>query len=145
MKLLDSNVLIASLVDTHPHNEPSTRLLLDSDPATIVFAAHTLAETWSILTRRNMPFRLSGAEAWTQLEAVTSRFAVVALTATQSLDAIRRFSALGTGPRLYDYLIGATGEAHGADTIVTWNTRDFDGLFPALRIITPEGLVPTPP
>ncbi|KPF58617.1 hypothetical protein IP88_16420 [alpha proteobacterium AAP81b] len=145
MILVDSNLLVAALVAQHPHHAESSAVLLAADPAATLLATHSLAEAFAVLTRRNLPFRLAGAQAWMQLELFAARFLVVSLTAAQTLDAIRRFSRLGNGPRLYDYLIGATAEAHGADTIVTWNTRDFDGLFPGLRIVTPAGwLAPLP-
>lgn len=141
MILFDTNVLVAALVTTHPHHQASTAALLPADPGQTLVAAHSLAECYGVLTRRNLPFRMDGPGAWLQLQRLSQRFAVVALTAAEQIDAIRRFSSLGSGPRVYDFLIGATAEAHGAGTLVTWNSRDFDGLFPALRILTPEALV----
>lgn len=141
MILFDSNVLVAALVEQHPHHDASAAVLLEADPAATLIAAHSLAEAWAVLTRRSLPFRFDGPPAWEQLNRVAERFAVVTLSSVQAVDAIRRFSALGTGPRLYDYLIGVTGETYGARTIVTWNTRDFDGLFPALRIATPAEIL----
>lgn len=140
MILIDSNVLVATLVGDHKHNGPSTEMVISSDPLKTVLAAHTIAETYAVLTRPKLSFRMTAQEAWSQIEPIAKRFRVAALTPPQTLDAIRRFSALGTGPRLYDFLIGVTGETYGAHTIVTWNTRDFAGLFPQLRIVTPEAL-----
>ena len=141
MILLDSNVLIAALVAGHEHHEVS-RLICDAArPMKTMVAAHSLAEVYSNLTRGNRPYRLPGASAWSAIATMSEDMTVVGLTVAQQSDAIRRFSALGSGPRVYDFLIGATAEANRADTIATWNTRDFDGLFPALRIVTPEALV----
>lgn len=142
---IDSNMLVAALVDTHPHHETSAKFLVAADTAKHLIAAHSIAETYAVLTRRTLPFHLNGAVAMGQIEPVAARFTIVSLTAVQTLDAVRRFSRLGAGPRLYDFLIGAAGEAHGVDTIVTWNTRVFEGLFPALRIVTPEAFLPPPP
>lgn len=145
MILLDSNVLIGLLFEAHPHYGES-RALVDALPKqSALVAAHSLAETYSTITRPNRPYRLPGGAAWAIIDNLAEDFLIVVLDTAQHLDAIRRFSRLGTGPRLYDYLIGATAEAHGADTIVTWNTRDFDGLFPGLRIVTPAGFLSTPP
>jgi len=138
--LLDSNVLIAALVVTHPHHEDSFAVLERATVATMMVAAHNLAETYSVVTRATLPYKVSGATAAQAIDRMAGRLTIAILSAAQTLDAIRRFGAIGTGPRLYDYLIGATAEAHGADTIVTWNSRDFDGLFPALRIVTPAAL-----
>ena len=145
MILLDSNVLIGALFEAHPHF-PQSRALVDALPRrSALVAAHSLAEVYSTITRPNRPYQLPGDDAWFMIQSLAQDFAIVMLGVAQHLDAIRRFSRLGTGPRLYDYLIGATAEAHGADTIVTWNTRDFDGLFLGLRIVTPADVLPTPP
>lgn len=135
MRLLDTNVLIAALDTNHLHHSPSL-LILENSASTII-AAHTIAECYSTLTRGNGRYQLLGNEAWSLITSITTSTTLVALTAPQTLDAVRRFSALGTGPRLYDYLIGVTGEIYGAHTIVTWNVRDFVNLFPALRVLTP--------
>lgn len=135
MRLLDTNVLIAALDLSHLHHSPSLALLERNDPTLI--AAHTIAECYSTLTRGNGQYRLSGNEAWTLITSIIAGLTLVALTALQTLNAVRRFSTLGSGPRLYDFLIGATGEVCGAHTIVTWNVRDFITLFPALRVLTP--------
>lgn len=87
---------------------------------------------------------MPGRTAAAAVAAFASELTTVVMTAPQTLDAIRRFGALGIGPRLYDYLIGATGEAYGARTIVTWNTRHFTPLFPQLTVITPDAYRPSP-
>lgn len=135
MILLDTNVLVAALWDGHPNHDASLPLAA-ATTATMV-AVHSVAETYATLTRIDRPFRMSGTVAMAAIAALTADIHVVGLNGVQTIDAIRRFSALGTGPRLHDYLIGAAGEAHGADVIVTWNVRDFTGLFPALTVMTP--------
>lgn len=141
MIYVDSNVIVAALAESHRHNQASALFLSATNPKKTVVPAHCIAETYGVLTRRNLPFSVSGDVAISLIEPFAERFLVFSLTAFQTLDAIRRFSTLGTGPRLYDYLIGATGETFGAHTIVTWNTRDFTGLFPALRIATPTEIL----
>ena len=142
MILIDSNVCIAAVIETHVHHEASFGLLQSFRRGTAIIAAHSLAECYSTLTRGGAPYRWTGARADAAIEVVLGELAVVALTAAQTRDAIRRFSAIGTGPQIYDYLIGATGEAHGARTIVTWNTRHFAPLFPHLAIVTPDACPP---
>jgi predicted nucleic acid-binding protein len=138
--LVDTNVVVAALWAGHPHHAASIPIVGNGAVDTIMIAVHSVSETYATMTRMNRPFRLSGTAAMAAIAALTATIRVVSLDGAQTLDTIRRFSAIGYGPRLYDFLIGATGEAHGADTIVTWNTRDFDGLFPAMRIVTPSGL-----
>lgn len=141
MILFDSNVLIAALLPQHPHFQLSHAMVERAAVVATMIAAHSLAECYSTLTRPNRPYLLSGASAADAIERLAADSHVVALSGAQTIDAIRRFAPLGTGPRLYDYLIGATGEAYGAHTIATWNTRDFTGLFPAMRIATPAELL----
>lgn len=145
MILVDTNVIVATLIVEHLHHRPSVTFIAAVDPGQTVIAAHSFAEAYSTLTRPALGFNLDPARARDALDRVAGQFAVVALSAQQTLDAIRRFSAIGIGPRLYDYLIGATGIRYGADTIVTWNTRHFAGMFPQLRVVTPVEALPPPP
>lgn len=146
MILLDTNVLVATLWADHPHHQASAPLAEAATPQTTMVALHSVAETYATMTRINRPFRLTGEAAMAAITALIADIRIVTLDGPQTIDAIGRFTSLGgCGPRLYDYLIGAAAEARGADTIVTWNTRDFDGLFPALRIVTPAALQPAPP
>lgn len=141
MTLIDSNVLIASLVETHEHSEASRQFLAATAPYEFVIASHSCCEAYNHLTRSNGPFRISPALAQQQITSLIQTIRTVSLSVSQTMETIRRFATLGgVGPRLYDYLIGATGEAFGADTIVTWNVRHFVPLFPHLRIVTPAEL-----
>ena len=138
--LLDSNVLIAMLVEAHEHHAPSLALLAERSDRHFAVAAHSHAETYSTLTRRgdHAPFRFSAEEAWAALESVRAVTSLVGLTAPQTFDAIRGFScAGGIGARLYDRLIGETAVIHGIPAIVTWNAGHMRDLFPALRVATP--------
>lgn len=142
MILIDSNVIVAVLVDEHVHNRWSVDFITAVPAEDVIIAAHSIAESFVTLTRQRTGLAMPPIEVGDVLDDIATRFAVVALTAAQTLDAVRRFSAIGTGARLYDYLIGATGVRYGADTIVTWNTRHFAGLFPAVRIVTPAEATP---
>lgn len=137
MILIDTNVFVAAAVGDHLHHEASADCLLRLQPSSTIAAAHSLAECYSTLTRGNGLYRFPAAAAWTATANFAARISFVALTATQTFDTVRRFSALGIGPRLYDYLIGATGEVFGAQRIITWNVGDFSGLFPRLDVVTP--------
>lgn len=143
MIAFDTNVVVAALIEVHPHHGASRRAFQIVDPAEALLPAHCLAEAYAVLTRPR-PYDLPSAIAWTALENLASSATTVQMSASQVIDAIRRFSALGTGPRLYDYLIGATGQAHGARTIVTWNVKDFAPLFPQLEIVAPDAFQPSP-
>lgn len=109
--LLDTNVVIAMLVEAHEHHEHSLALLAGGSNMWFAIAAHSYAEAYSTLTRRgeHAPFRFSPAEAWAALESVRAATGLLGLTAAQTFDAIKSYSQTGgVGARLYDRLIGET-------------------------------------
>ena len=141
--LLDSNVLIAMLVEAHEHHEPSLALLAGEGGRQFAVAAHSYAEVYSVLTRggEKAPFRFSPEEAWAALESVRAVTTLVGLTAPQTFDAIRSYAqAGGIGARLYDRLIGEVAIAHAIPAIATWNVGHMRTLFPALQVATPREL-----
>lgn len=139
MILLDTNVLVAATLGGHPHHRESIELVGRLDSRSALIAAHSLAEAFSGLTRPK-PYGWSGEEATAMIDSLAKRFTIVTLDAAQTLAALRRFAPIGRGPLFYDFLIGSTGEAFGADTVATWNIRDFVPLFPHLRVATPAEL-----
>jgi len=138
--LLDTDVIVAAVVDTHVHHEPSLAIF-DQESARICVAAHSYAEAFNTLTRRgdHAPFRRSPEDSWAALESVAAASELVGLTPAQTFDAVRSFAAMGgIGARLFDFLIGRAATLAGADTIITWNTRHFRSLFADRRIETPK-------
>lgn len=138
--LLDSNVLVAAIVENHPDHAPSVALFERLDPSSLHVAGHSYAEAYSTLTQRDRAalFRRSADEAWTALERVAAITRLVGLTPAQTFAAIRAYAGEGgIGPRLYDRLVGAAAVAAGAGAIVTWNTGHMRSLFPNLCVVTP--------
>lgn len=138
--LLDTNVVVAMLIEAHEHHGASLALLTAGDGARYAIAAHSYAEAYSTLTRlgANAPFQLTAEEAWAALESVRAVTALIGLTAPQSFEAIRGYAqGGGIGARLYDRLIGEAAVAHDIPTILTWNVRHMRGLFPGLSVLTP--------
>jgi predicted nucleic acid-binding protein len=142
--LLDSNVLIATVVEAHQHHEPSLALLSRQSEFQFAVAAHSYAEAYSTLTRlgEHARFRRSSEDAGAALESVRAVTTLVGLTAPQTFDAVKSFSqAGGRGPRLYDRLIGEAAIVHNIPAILTWNVGHMQSLFPALRVATPRQFV----
>lgn len=138
--LVDSNVIIAALVEAHEHHAPSLALFAEGMPRLAV-SAHSHAETYATLTRRgdHARFRFTAEEAWSALESVAAVTDLIGLTPAQGFAAIGAFARQGgIGARLYDRLIGEAALAHGLPAIVTWNTGHMRGLFPALTVVTPH-------
>jgi predicted nucleic acid-binding protein len=139
--LLDSNVIIALLVEGHEHHRASLDLLLAEKHAVFAVAAHSYAEVYCTLTRQgdHGPFRYSPQKAWAALESLRAITALAGLTAAQTFDAVRSFAQDGgISARLYDKLIGEVAVAHEIPVIVTWNARHMRSLFPALNVTTPK-------
>ena len=136
--LLDSNVLVAALVEDHEHYDPSIGLFRTGAPFAV--AAHSFAEAYSTLTRRSerSRYQFSSASAWAALERIRAVVTLYGLTPSQTFDATRQFAAQGgIGARLYDKLIGEVAVVHGISTIVTWNVGHLQSLFPDLVVATP--------
>lgn len=137
--LIDTNVLIASAVESHPDHQYSRALLETSLAASV--SAHSLSEFVSIITRLSR-YGWSGRLANRQLEKFEQRLTIEMLTAEQWVSAVREFTiADRRGPLVYDWLIGRVAVERGLGTIVTWNIKDMTILFPTLRVVTPEQLL----
>ena len=137
--LIDTNVIVAGLVATHEHHEPSARVI-ESFEGRSVISAHSYAEVYSRLTRRGaVGFGWPPAAARAALDAASSLARVLALSAPETLDAVRLYAeAEGIGPRLYDHLIGRVAVIYRVSTIITWDVGHVRALFPALDVVAPD-------
>jgi predicted nucleic acid-binding protein len=139
--LIDSNVLIAAVAQSHEHHGASLALLNGAAPLSLAAAAHSYAEVYNTLTRQGprAPVAALPDVAWSALQSLRAATVLLGLTPAQTFDAIGRYAAGGgVGPRLYDRLIGEVAVAHRLAMIVTWNTSHMSGLFPGLRVIDPK-------
>jgi len=103
-----------------------------------VLAAHSLAETYAVLTRLPGPNRLRSGDAIALLEANWSETPVVHLTAAETWRALRRAQRRGViGGQTYDMLIATCALKADAATILTWNVRHFVAAAPEIAVETP--------
>jgi hypothetical protein len=104
-------------------------------------SAHSILESYAILTRLPRSPRLTPAQAATLLqENVVKHFTVIGLTPKEYGELVERLGRNATvGGQAYDALHLACGEKSGADQIFTFNTRHFVGIAPHLaeRIVAP--------
>ncbi len=138
--LLDSNVLIAVAAEEHQFHKASIELLTRDGLGVLAVASHSYAEVYATLTRLgdHAQFKRDPSEAWLAIESIRSRTELVGLTPAQTYDAIRSYAASGgSGPRLYDRLIGETAVIFSIPVLITWNLRHMRSLFPQLRVQTP--------
>lgn len=133
--------MVAILAEAHEHHAASLALLAGPAPARFAVSAHSYTEAYSTLTRggERAPFGFTAREAWAALASLRAVTGLVGLTAAQTFEATGLYAASGgTGPRLYDALIGRAAVAHAIPGIVTWNVGHMRGLFPDLDVLTPE-------
>ena len=137
--LFDTNVIVATIDEAHEHHEWSSAILQQTAAPDILLSAHTLSESFNRLTRGGPSGLFLPARTAMVLRDLGNTASVRALDASETIDAISRFAAMGgTGARLYDYLIGYVGVVERVNRIVTWNIRDMRPLFANLEVVTPK-------
>ncbi len=143
--LCDTSALVATVCSWHEHHA-RTRVEIERRERTgeeLVLAAHSLAETYAVLTRLPAPNRLRSGDALALLEANWRETRVVHLTAAETWRALRRAQGRDVvGGQTYDMLIAACALKAGVSTIVTWNVRHFAAVVPEISVETPS---PVPP
>lgn len=100
--------------------------------------SHTFAEVFSTLTGNRLGFRVDATEAADIVGDLKGNVSIVDLTTDELLGALYDTRALGVrGGRVHDFLHGVAARKAGCQAIRTLNTADFDGLFPAIRLLLP--------
>ena len=139
----DTSVLVAGCVRRHPHFNRA-RLVLEAAYAKkgeYFISAHSVAETYSVLTNLPLQPRIVPAEAVLIIETnLLACFHRVAVTAKMYERAVLRCAELGApGGIIYDALLLECARTTGADRIYTFNIRDFQRLAPDLagRMVAP--------
>lgn len=139
--LCDTTCLVATVSSWHEHHD-RTRSEIDrraNRGEELVLAAHSLAEAFSVLTRLPAPHRLRAADALAAIEANWRSTPVVHLTGAETWGAIREAARLGaSGGRTYDALIAQAALKVHAETILTWNVRDFSLFAAEIQVEAPR-------
>jgi predicted nucleic acid-binding protein len=127
--LLDSSVLVAGLVRSHPRHPECRRWLAKAlaGEIVLVLAAHTLAELHATLTTLPVRPRISPATAARLCdENLPETTRIVALDAGEYRAVLARMVELGLpGGVVYDALIARVAEIEEVDRLVTLNEKDF--------------------
>ncbi len=127
--LLDTSCLVAAVCGWHRHHAASRREIERRGAAgeTLVLAAHSLAEAFSVLTRLPEPHRLRPEDALALIEANWAETRLVALAAGDYLATLRRCRDAGIGGvAVYDALIAACARKARVGTLVTWDLEGFE-------------------
>jgi len=87
-------------------------------------ASHSLAETYSMLTRIPPPHRATALEATRFLDTIGESLTPVSLQPEEYRLALRRAAETGiVGGLIYDFLIATCARKVAADRLYTWNVR----------------------
>ncbi len=137
--LLDTSCLVAAVCAWHRFHDATRREIERRDGAgeKLVLAAHSLAETFSVLTRLPEPHRLRPDDALALIEANWAETRLVALAAKDYRATLRRCrDARIGGGAVYDALIAACARKARVATLVTWDLEGFEQFLedePAVR------------
>jgi predicted nucleic acid-binding protein len=127
----DTSVLVAATLSSHRHH-PRAVVWLDAVSAGDirgVVSVHALGEVWSVLTKLPITPPIAPADARRTVRDIVARFEVVPLTARVYDDALDRCCTRGLrSGAIFDALHLVTAESAGADTMLTFNSRDFTRL-----------------
>jgi predicted nucleic acid-binding protein len=127
--LLDTSCLVAAVCAWHRHHDDTRREIERRDAAgeKLVLAAHSLAETFSVLTRLPEPHRLRPDDAFALIDANWGGTGLVALTGPDYRATLRRCRDVGIGGgAVYDALIAACARKARVATLVTWDLEGFE-------------------
>jgi predicted nucleic acid-binding protein len=132
--LLDTSVLVAALVRSHPRHALALPWLARAKAGEVglVVAAHTLAELHATLTTLPVKPRISPETAGRlREENLPDAVEIVALDAADYLRVVGRMSDLGlAGGIIYDALIARAAEVAQVDHLVTLNETHFHRAWP---------------
>lgn len=138
---LDTSVLVATFYADHEHHAPSIDVFLRFGKKDACCGAHSLAEIYAVLTGMPGRRRVSGHEALLFLGDIRQRLTLVTLDPAECFQVIEAAANSDVaGGVVYDALLGHCALKAKAETIYTWNTRDFLRLPPEVagRVRTPD-------
>ena len=128
----DTNVLVAAFLQGHPHHNSARpvieRVKAGHDDGFV--SAHSLAETYAVLTRLPGGDQVAAPVAWQLIaENVLKDFTVVGLSSKDYADTLASAARNGVeGGKTYDALLLAAAAKSGAERIYTTNVRHFQSL-----------------
>jgi predicted nucleic acid-binding protein len=137
--LFDTNVLVAATVPEHSHHQASNARLGQLAHGRGACSAHSLAETYTTLTRPNR-YGFSPLDAARIIEQISKTFKIVSLTPAEYVRTIEAVALLGLpGAIIYDALLMACARKIDARRIYTHNVKHFRQVAPDIstRIVEP--------
>ena len=135
MKLLfDTSVLVAAIVEAHPHHSRALPQLQSAKRGKHDFfvAAHSLAELYAVLTSLPLKPKISPLTARRLIdENVISSANIISLSAADYKNTLKELSELAlTGGIVYDALVAKAAKKSRIDRLLTFNVSDFKRVWP---------------
>lgn len=134
--LLDTSVLVAAMIEAHPHHARALPWLqrIKAQIDSGVIAAHSIAEVYTILTRLPLQPRISPRLAQQLIKQnIFDICEIVALTQSDYHTLIDHLAGNNIqGGATYDALILHTTVQAAIDQIVTFNLNDVRRVYPSL-------------
>jgi len=122
----DTSVLIATFYAHHEFHGPSIEVFLRFKKNEACCGAHSLAEIYASLTGWTGRDRVGGDQAMLFLGNVRERLTIVSLSDREYFTVLEQSAALGIADgAIYDALLGHCALKAKAQTIYTWNVKDF--------------------
>lgn len=141
---LDTSVLVAAIVEQHGDHSRSFALLerVQNGKDDGVISAHSLAETYAILTKLPAPFRHSPEQALLSIEEnILKHFKISSLASGDYAALIREAAAAGIqGGTIYDAVLMKSAGKADVGRIFTLNLKHFQAVAPQ-RLV---GILSTP-
>jgi predicted nucleic acid-binding protein len=135
MKILfDTSVIVSGIVESHPMHTKCLPWLQSAKAGDFecVVAAHTLAETYAVLTALPVKPRISPLVAKRLIEInIENTAKIFPLTIVDYRSTIERMAQLGIcGGTVYDALIATVARRLAVDKLLTLNADDFYRAWP---------------
>jgi predicted nucleic acid-binding protein len=138
--LCDTSALIAAVSSWHEqHDRTSVEIeRRKRSNEQLVLAAHSLAETYAVLTRLPAPHRLRSVDAIALIERNWRDTPIMHLTGLEMWNALHEAQRRTMiGGQMYDVLIAVAALKAEASTIITWNVRHYEAFAPSIAVQAP--------
>ncbi|MEC4892895.1 MAG: PIN domain-containing protein [Oscillatoria sp. PMC 1051.18] len=129
--LFDTSILVASFLKAHPKHTLCANWWQKVRSGEIegIIASHTLAETYSVLTRIPLRPRISPSVAQQLIQENLKEFEVISLAPPDYEIVIKQMVELNlTGGAIYDALIAQVALKAKVDRLLTLNPKHFTRL-----------------
>jgi predicted nucleic acid-binding protein len=137
----DTSVLVATFYGDHEHHAPSLDLFLRFGRKDACCGAHSLAEVYATLTGMPGKRRVGGDAALLFLGDIRENLTLVSLDEEEYFQLLEGAAESQlAGGAIYDALLGRCALKAEAESLYTWNTRDYLRLSPSIagRVRRPD-------